>query len=347
MSSTDGKPSIRPLFLMSLPRSGSTLAQRVLGAHPQIATASEPWILLPLVYARRENGVRAEYCHMVAAQAIQDFAEARNGGTAAFEDRLRDFVEGVYEDAAGSGASYFLDKTPHYHLIADELLRLFPSAKFLFLWRNPLAVLASFLESFRLNRFEPYLYRPEFTRGQSLLTKAFDENRDRAHAARFEDLLGPDSERHWRGVFEYLELPWDPNVLHGFAEVNLQGRAGDLVGPRRYRTLSQEPLEKWRDSLRGPIRQAWTAQLIDEMAPSLQIMGYDPDALVRDLRAAGPAPAGAVARDAVWLTRSAMQRFVTRSAIRMPDMPRMLGEAWPPLEPLPQRVVSLVRSFVD
>ena len=41
--------SIRPIFIFSAPRSGSTLLQRVLAAHTQVATASEPWILLPLL----------------------------------------------------------------------------------------------------------------------------------------------------------------------------------------------------------------------------------------------------------------------------------------------------------
>jgi hypothetical protein len=45
--------SARPtaIFLLSLPRSGSTLAQRILAAHEGIATTSEPWILLPYGYA--------------------------------------------------------------------------------------------------------------------------------------------------------------------------------------------------------------------------------------------------------------------------------------------------------
>lgn len=54
---------ITPLFLFSLPRSGSTLAQRMLAAHPAVATVTEPWILLPFLYARKEEGVYAEYRH--------------------------------------------------------------------------------------------------------------------------------------------------------------------------------------------------------------------------------------------------------------------------------------------
>jgi hypothetical protein len=40
-----------PIFLLLLPCSGSTLAQRILAAHEGIATTSEPWILLPYLYA--------------------------------------------------------------------------------------------------------------------------------------------------------------------------------------------------------------------------------------------------------------------------------------------------------
>src|SRR5688500_15750036 len=62
-----------PLFLLSLPRSGSTLAQRILAAHEAIATASEPWILLPYLYTLRERGAYAEYNHRVLVRAVEDF----------------------------------------------------------------------------------------------------------------------------------------------------------------------------------------------------------------------------------------------------------------------------------
>ncbi|MFV1990599.1 MAG: sulfotransferase, partial [Acidimicrobiales bacterium] len=48
---------IRPAFLLSLPRSGSTLLQRLLGAHSMVATVAEPWLLIPPLYALRDEGV--------------------------------------------------------------------------------------------------------------------------------------------------------------------------------------------------------------------------------------------------------------------------------------------------
>ena len=59
-----------PVFLFSLPRSGSTLVQRLIAGHPQVATTSEPWILLPLLYTVRRPGAYTEYGHCVVFRAI-------------------------------------------------------------------------------------------------------------------------------------------------------------------------------------------------------------------------------------------------------------------------------------
>ena len=64
---------MQPIFLFSLPRSGSTLAQRIIASHAEIATTAEPWLLLPCLYALRHGGVYAEYSQATAVKAIRDF----------------------------------------------------------------------------------------------------------------------------------------------------------------------------------------------------------------------------------------------------------------------------------
>ena len=64
----------------------------------------------------------------------------------------------LYSQAAEDGASYFLDKTPPYAHFLPELARTFPEAKFIALWRNPLAVVASIVETFCGGRWEPDRY---------------------------------------------------------------------------------------------------------------------------------------------------------------------------------------------
>ena len=55
---------MRQCFIISQPRAGSTLLQRLLATHPQIQTIGEPWLAIPFVYALREKGVTAEYIHV-------------------------------------------------------------------------------------------------------------------------------------------------------------------------------------------------------------------------------------------------------------------------------------------
>ena len=66
---------LKPLFIFSLPRSGSTMLQRVLAADSQISSVAEPWVLLPFVYALRGQGASADYNHQTANQGLMDFIE--------------------------------------------------------------------------------------------------------------------------------------------------------------------------------------------------------------------------------------------------------------------------------
>lgn len=59
------------MFLISQPRAGSTLLQRILGSHPDIHTVSEPWLMLQPLYALRPDGYRAEYNEHLARNATQ------------------------------------------------------------------------------------------------------------------------------------------------------------------------------------------------------------------------------------------------------------------------------------
>jgi hypothetical protein len=272
--------SARPIFLLSISRSGSTLVQRILAAHEGIATASEPWLLLPHAYTLRPHGVDAEYVHPLLVEAIEDFAERLPAGEEDYLAELRAFALRLYEKAAG-GDAYFLDKTPPYCLIAAEIIRLFPDAKFVFLWRNPLSVLASLVRTW--GPWHPTFMSADLFTGLPRLIAAYDANRGRAHAARFEDLVGG-AEEPWRELMAYLEMEFDSSALSRFAEVEMNGRMGDPTGSRQYSALSSEPEGKWRQTLVNPLRRQWARRYLRYLGPErLALMGYDQAALLQAL----------------------------------------------------------------
>lgn len=275
--------TIRPLFLLSLPRSGSTLVQRVLGAHPDIATAAEPWVLLPHTYATRAAGVYAEYGHALAARAIREFAASLPDGEETYRDELRAFVLRLYGHAAGGTGAYFLDKTPRYHFIADDLFSLFPDGKFVFLWRNPLAVVASSVETWGRGKWKIGRWRVDMFEGLANLVASRERHADTSLSMRYEDLVA-DPHAHWPLLFEHLELPFDPGILTAFPSVRVPGRFGDPTGIEAYDALTTRSVDKWRSTLANPFRKRWCRDYLRWIgADRLATMGYRLDDLVEEL----------------------------------------------------------------
>jgi Sulfotransferase family len=312
----DEAPAIAPVFVLSITRSGSTLLQRVLGSYPEVATASEPWLLLPLLAARRRGGTVADYTHDLAVDALEDFAATLPRGEADYADELRRFALRLYAKAADDPeVRWFVDKTPPYFFVVDEILDLFGDARFILLWRNPLSVMASLIH-FDGGVWDPARYRENLFDGIARLAAAQRRHGDRLCVVRYEDLVAGD-EGEWRRVLAHLDMAFDPATLARFADVRLEGRLGDPFGVRRYSALSTEPLDKWRARLNNPLRKAWAERWLRWLGPErLELMGYDLEHLVALLRAV-PNDNAELRGDAFRLARAAAAEPARVQARRM------------------------------
>lgn len=287
--------AIRPIFVFSITRSGSTLVQRVIAAHDGVATVSEPWLLLPYLYTLRREGITAEYTHPLLVTAIEDFCTQLPAGSEDYRRELRELVLRLYEKAAGPDARYFVDKSPPYYFVAEEIMRLFPEGKFIFLWRNPLSIIASIIETWQLGRWTPTLFREDLFIGLPRLVSAYLANPANAYSVRFEDLIGgaatgggavdqAESGAAWRRLMDYLEIEFDPSALDRFNEVELVGRMGDHAGVDRYSRLSAEPAQKWARTIANPLRTIWCRRYLRFLGEDrLALMGYDADELIEQL----------------------------------------------------------------
>jgi Sulfotransferase family len=278
-----GSVAIRPIFVFSITRSGSTLVQRVIAAHEGVATVSEPWLLLPYLYTLRREGIDAEYTHPLLVTAIEDFCKELPAGSEDYRHELRDFVLRLYEKAAGPGARYFLDKSPPYYFVAEEIMRLFPEGKFIFLWRNPLSIIASIIETWQLGRWSPTLFREDLFIGLPRLVSAYLAKPANAYSVRFEDLIRGDA-TVWQQLMSYLDIDFDASALEHFGEVQLCGRMGDHTGVERYSQVSAEPAQKWAQTIGNPLRTIWCRRYLRFLGEErLSVMGYDADELVEQL----------------------------------------------------------------
>lgn len=319
---------IAPVLVLSAPRSGSTLVQRVLSVHPDVATASEPWLLLPLLAPLQAHFPPGGRWHAQIAPALHDFTATLPGGADAYRAAMREAALRLYREAAGEGPRFFLDKTPPYALLVDELLATFPDARVLILWRNPLAVVASIVETFCDGRWRPDDYAVSLFSGLDALVGAARRHADRVVTVRFEQLVGGDPDV-WRATAGALGIPFDDAALEQFAGVRLEGRLGDPTGVRAYGALSRAPLEKWRATLAPPLRRAWCRRYLRWIgAERLATMGYALDELLAQLdemptapgRRAAADPLAGTARDAADLART-LARDALRAQLVRPRPP--------------------------
>ncbi|MDX2259996.1 MAG: sulfotransferase [Hyphomicrobiaceae bacterium] len=295
--------ALAPIFLVSLPRSGSTLLQKVLATTPEIATASEPWIALPVAYMTRRDGIATEYWQASAADALEDVAAALPGG----RDQLRAMQAGLVRAtyaalAAGApDARYFLDKTPRYYLILDFLAEAFPDARFVFLFRHPLDVASSILASWHKDTFTPHLRSNDIDlwHGPRMMADGFHRLADRSVRVDYETLVAdPGTAITELARFLALDrLPADP--VAAARDVEFTGRMGDPARGRRYEGVAAHSVDRWRASMRNPYRRAFFRSYVRSLdAATLQAFGLDREALLQNL-AQAPVSTSGLLRDIV------------------------------------------------
>lgn len=272
-------------FIISLPRSGSTLLQRLLAGHPRIKTVGEPWLALPFAYALREKGVRAEYGHRSMSVGMNEFVHGLPGGAAAFYREAGRMLDRLHV-AMGEGREWFLDKTPRYFLMLDELRAMFPDAKFIVLQRNPLAVVASILTTWHDGRFRPKSNEIDIYEGPRRIARFVRETSANILEVRFEDLVAEPA-KHLKTITDFLALPPLESVSLAAGDSLKEARLGDKTGVHRFSEVSAAPVESWKASFASPIRKRWARRYLDWLGDeTLAALGYDRAALQRDLAAA-------------------------------------------------------------
>ncbi len=300
---------MKPVFIFSLPRSGSTMLQRILAVSDQISTAAEPWMLLPFVYSLKPTGAIAEYWHGDAVGAIEDFYNGFADKKEDYERELRKFFLALYEKYAGNGDKYFLEKTPRNSLICDDIMRIFPDAKFIFLWRNPLAIASSILSRWCHGKWKIMTYNIDLYKGLRTLLKTFIKNRDNVFSLNYENLI-QSPEKEVKRICEYLEIDFEENMLRSFYDTPLEGRMVERSGSKNYgNRISKGSLDTWKTAFDNPFRLRWARKYISWIGDgSLKIMGYDYSELYAGMKRKRRFSFISVARDVAYeiITRSRM-----------------------------------------
>jgi Sulfotransferase family len=209
-----------PVFVLCNGRSGSTLLRFLLDAHPELACPPETnlpglCVQLATVWSLIEGAPlsanRGDEPPEIPAAAITGVRETM------------DRMVGSY--LVRRGKKRYCDKSLGTARYAELLLRVYPQARFICVYRHPMDVIASGVEAcpWGLNGygFDPYIAA---TPGNAVMalaslwadnvqtTLAVEERfADKCFRLRYEDLVA-DPEATAAGVFEFLEVPAVPGI---------------------------------------------------------------------------------------------------------------------------------------
>ncbi|KAF7260942.1 hypothetical protein EG68_01813 [Paragonimus skrjabini miyazakii] len=196
------------IFVGGHPRSGTTLLRILLDVHPMIRCGPETHILPKLM----ENFRTTQVGYM------RKRLDAANLSTEDVNHAFAAFIRFIIEKA-GSPAPILCNKDPLMLTYLRHLHGMFPTAKFLHIVRDGRAVTASMIKRKikmgKLGREKNWDAFALFKRWEKVVDGIERECRalKQCHTIHYEDLvLKP--KQTMQDVLSFLDVPWDPVVLH-------------------------------------------------------------------------------------------------------------------------------------
>ncbi|MEN1929718.1 sulfotransferase [Luteimonas sp. MJ250] len=202
-----GHAGAAPIFIVGMPRTGTTLVERMLVHGGSVRSAGEPLDLGNLIGAHARE----------ALQARPQLTPAEASLHIDFEALGRDYARGVSEAA---GAERFIDKMPANYMYCGLIRRALPEARIIHLQRDPLdschavyktLFFSAYHFSYDLDELARYYiaYRQTMAHWHEVMPGTILD-------VRYEDLVA-DPDGQARRILEWCGLPWDPETRYGQA----------------------------------------------------------------------------------------------------------------------------------
>ncbi|MCA0995180.1 tetratricopeptide repeat-containing sulfotransferase family protein [Alloyangia pacifica] len=243
------EPDLRPVFVTGMPRSGTTLVERILGAHPEVTAGGELGHALKLAYG-----------HFGAGEQMRRLADEPPARVAAFAEQ---YLRLAARDS-GRRSGVITDKSILCHLIFGLLDHALPGARIVVVQRDPRDIALSIYKNHFATGSHRYandlpLIATAIKRFRANVAHWKDALPGRIHEIRYEDLVA-DPEPHTRALVTAAGLPWDEACLSSH----------EAAGQVKTLSVSQARQPIYRGSA-----LAWK-KYETELAPFIEAWGEEP-----------------------------------------------------------------------
>ena len=222
-----------PIFIVGMPRSGTTLVEQIVSSHPLVTGAGE----LP-------------YVELFGSAMATDFSDSNHEGLLHFRNGYLDKLEGHSE-----GSLWVTDKMPQNFRYLGLLSKAFPEAKFIHVKRCPEAVCWGNFKTFFAGNGLGYAWAIDdiviyYKLYQSLMEFWGDALHTRVYNLDYE-LLAENQESETRKLIDFIGLDWDENCLYPEGNTRSVLTASNLQVRKKVYTGSSDQWRKYERFLDG------------------------------------------------------------------------------------------------
>ena len=216
---------ITPIFIVGMPRSGTTLVEQIISSHPHVTGAGE------LPFAEQLGAAIATGYTEVSKESLLDFRQ--------------NYLNKLHN--VSNKNLIITDKMPQNFRYIGLLATAFPEAKIIHIKRNPVAVCWSNYKQYFVSRGIGYCYSIDdiisyYKMYENLMDFFASRLSKRIYNLDYE-LLTINQESETRQLIEYLGLNWDENCL---SPQNNTRRVATLSSLQVRQKVYQGSSEQWK-----------------------------------------------------------------------------------------------------
>ena len=249
-----------PIFLIGFPRSGTTLLDQILNAHPNIETLEEKPLVQAMIERLKVYGLNyPDDWHRMDSDVLDDLQ--------------RTYFQNASEYLQHRPDIKVIDKLPLHIVDAGLIHKVFPKSKIILALRHPADVcLSCFFQNFKLNEAMIHFLDIQDTASFYDMvmdlwheyTKMFSLN---YHVVRYEDLI-TDFDKETKGIFQFLDISWDPSVRDYYRHAKSRRK---IATPSYHQVI--EPIYK-RSMYRWKNYEKQLTPILDILIPHIERFGY-------------------------------------------------------------------------
>ncbi|NIB38307.1 tetratricopeptide repeat protein [Pseudomaricurvus alkylphenolicus] len=228
--------SDEPIFVLGLPRTGTTLVERILGSHSCVTSAGE----LQNFAAEMVKQVR----RASPAETLDKVKMIKRSVAVDFRQLGHDYIEST-RPLTGS-KPHFIDKLPLNYLYMGLIAMALPNAKIIHLTRHPMDACYAIYKTLFQDAY-PFSYNLEDLGRYYIAYHHMMAHWRKVMPGKFLDVsyeqLVADQENQTRRLLEYCDLPWEDACLefHRNTQASMTASAAQIRQP-----IYNSSVEKWR-----------------------------------------------------------------------------------------------------